>query len=44
MITACLGLGAEDVKPEPATEVKSSREGRDPSRLGLEEKWIVVVM
>lgn len=44
MITACQALDAEDVKPEPATEVKLSRERSDPSRLGLEEKWIVVVM
>jgi len=38
------GDAAAKAKTEPATAMKSSREGRVPSRLGLEEKLVVVVM
>lgn len=48
MIAGWLSPDAEDAaakaKTEPATAVKLSREGRAPSRLGLEEKLIAVVM
>ena len=48
MIAAWLSPDAEDAaakaKTEPATAMKSSREGRALSGLGLEEKLIVVVM
>lgn len=48
MIAAWLSSDTEDaaakVKTEPATVVKSSREGRAPSGPRLEEKLIVVVL
>lgn len=48
MISAWLSPDTKDaaakVKTEPATVVKSSREGRAPSGLRLQEKLIVVVL